>query len=28
MSEKGLEFVEKFNDDHVAKQMASIYASL
>jgi len=28
MIEKGLEFVQKFNDDHVAKQMASIYANL
>jgi glycosyltransferase involved in cell wall biosynthesis len=28
MIEKGLEFVQKFNDECVAKQMASIYASL
>ncbi|WP_312335603.1 glycosyltransferase family 1 protein [Sphingobacterium sp.] len=28
MIEKGREFVQKFNDDKVAKQMASIYASL
>lgn len=28
MIEKGLEFVQKFNDDQVAKQMASIYAKL